>query len=75
MDFLERHIDALSEDYPRGKVVETRPEFRYIVIRRKAKGHYHLAVYRCDDKTIDVLHVFHTAQDWQRVLADETPGP
>ena len=75
VDFLERHIDALSELHPRGKVVETRPEFRYIIIRRKGKGHGHVAVYWFDENRVSVLHVFHTAQDWQTLLADETPTP
>ena len=52
-----------------------RPNYRYLVMRRRKKWHGHLAVYRYDDKTIDVLHAFHTAQDWQSILADETPTP
>jgi plasmid stabilization system protein ParE len=74
VDFLEHHIDALSENHQRGKVVESRPEYRYIIIRRKAKGHGHVAVYRFDDKGVNVLHVFHTAQDWQAILSEETPS-
>lgn len=73
VDFLERRIDALSENHQRGRTVESRPEYRYILIRRKAQGHGHVAVYRCDDKEIHVLHVFHTAQDWQTALAEERP--
>ena len=68
VEFLERHIDALAENYVRGRTVESRPEFRYLLMRRKSKGHGHVAVYRISGQQINVLHVFHTAQDWQQDL-------
>jgi plasmid stabilization system protein ParE len=74
VDFLERYIETLGEHHQRGKAIESRPEFRYIMIRRRAKGHGHVAVYRCDDTAVHVLHVFHTAQDWPTFLAGEDPG-
>ena len=74
VDFLERHIDALGETHSRGRVVESRPELRYIRISRRTRGHGHIAVYRVDADAVNVLHVFHTAQDWQAKLAEEQPG-
>jgi plasmid stabilization system protein ParE len=43
------------------------------LIRRKSRGHGHIAVYGVDESTVNILHVFHSAQDWQRRLQGETP--
>jgi plasmid stabilization system protein ParE len=69
--YLKENIDALARDYAKGKAVGGRPDLRYILIRRRAKGHGHVAVYQFDDLGVQVLHIFHTAQDWQTKLADE----
>jgi plasmid stabilization system protein ParE len=52
-----------------------RPDLRYLMIRRKAHGYGHVVVYRVTDVSVEVLHVFHTAQDWQTRLTEETPEP
>jgi plasmid stabilization system protein ParE len=70
--YLKGRIYDLSWLYMQGKTVIGRPNLRYIIIRRKAKGHGHLAVYRVDDQEVNVLHVFHSAQDWQAKLAGES---
>jgi plasmid stabilization system protein ParE len=69
--FLERHIEALSEKYANGRPIRTRPDLRYILIRRKSRGHGHVAVYRVVSNRIDVLYVFHSAQDWETKLTDK----
>ena len=63
--FLEKNINELGKNHPKGKILETRTDIRYILIRRKSKGHGHVAVYNVDNQTVGVLHIFHTAQDWQ----------
>ncbi|HEX4129123.1 MAG TPA: type II toxin-antitoxin system RelE/ParE family toxin [Pirellulales bacterium] len=70
--FLKRHVYGLDRRYKQGKTLTFRPELRYIMIRRKSKGHGHVVVYRFDNREVNVLLVFHTAQDWQTKLADET---
>jgi plasmid stabilization system protein ParE len=72
--FLRNTIRQLPVLHKLGRPVTVQPNLRYLVIRRRAKGHGHIAVYRCDEKAIDVLHVFHTAQDWQAILSGETPS-
>jgi plasmid stabilization system protein ParE len=47
---------------------------RYIRIGRRKRGHGHIAVYRVDEDAVRVLHIFHTAQDWQTKLAAENPS-
>jgi len=71
LEFLRRHIDALDSEHRRGKQVSSRPELSYILIRRKSRGHGHIAVYQVDVGQVNVLHVFHSAQNWQARLADE----
>ncbi|MBS0209742.1 MAG: type II toxin-antitoxin system RelE/ParE family toxin [Planctomycetes bacterium] len=67
---LERAIDVLGEAYNRGRPVAGRPDLRYIIVRRKAKGHGHVVAYRVDEQHVNILHVFHTAQNWQEHLAE-----
>ncbi len=74
VNFLRQHIDALGESYFQGRVVESRPKLRYIRISRRSRGHGHVAVYRVDANKVAVLHIFHTAQDWQTNLAEENPS-
>ena len=66
--FLRRVIDELATTHPHGLPVDTRPAYRYITIRRKPRGHGHIAVYEVDANTVSVTRVFHTAQDWRQML-------
>lgn len=73
IDFLQSQIEQLCQDSKRSHVVPLRLKLRYVMIRRrKTSGHGHIAIYRQDDDAIYVLHVFHSAQDWQQRLIDET---
>jgi plasmid stabilization system protein ParE len=74
VDFLEQHIDALGEASETGRMLNQRTDLRYIQIRRKGRGHGHIAVYQINQDVIHILHIFHTAQDWQTKLADEEPN-
>jgi plasmid stabilization system protein ParE len=69
--FLKARIYGLRRYFRQGRIVSARPDLRYFLIRRKSRGQGHVAVYRFDDKSIVILHVFHTAQDWQSKLAEE----
>jgi len=67
---LEKTNQLTSANF-RGKPVPTVPRLSYIMIRRRRKGHGHLAVYEVIGDTIHVLQFYHTAQDWQTKLAEE----
>jgi plasmid stabilization system protein ParE len=69
--FLERHIEALAKDFAKGRPVSTRPDLRYIQIRKRSKAYGHVAVYIFDEQAVTVVHVFHTSQDWENRLAEE----
>lgn len=67
--FLTEAIRQLPATCQRGKCVPARPDLRHLMVRRKRRGHGHIVVYRFDETRIDVLHVFHSAQDWQARLS------
>lgn len=71
--YLQRCIDTLRRGDRNGKQVAARLDLRYILIRQRATGHGHIAVYKVDDRTIEILHIFHTAQDWQGTLSTDIP--
>jgi plasmid stabilization system protein ParE len=64
-DFLESKANSLAINYLAGKIVPTRPEIRYITLKRKVGGHGHVAVYEIINDKVYVLNFYHTAQDWQ----------
>lgn len=69
--FLRERIDTLATEYEEGEPVTGRPGLRQITMRRGQRGHGHIAVYRVTPTSVNVLHVFHTAQDISGRLADE----
>ena len=72
LDYVERQLARLGRWHGQGAIVSVRPDLRYIIIRRKAKGHGHVVVYRVSEIEVSVLHVFHTAQDWQSKVTHES---
>jgi plasmid stabilization system protein ParE len=73
--FLLAETNKLATAYFTGKIVPGLPRLSYIVIRRRRKGHGHLAVYELIGDVIQVLHFFHSAQDWQTKMAEEAGQP
>lgn len=67
---LRAKIASLAIDYDEGKSIEGRPDLRYLLMKRRNSGDGHLAVYSVYDAlaTIEILHVFHTKQDWENKL-------
>jgi plasmid stabilization system protein ParE len=71
IEFLQTCIDALAKYPTRGKLIESRPGVRYYVMSRKAKGHAHIAIYSAAEKSLNVSHIFHSAQNWQRKIESD----
>ena len=69
--FLLRGIDNLATTYHLGRRVAAANDLQYRLLRRRSKGHGHVVVYRVVDDFVRVLHVFHTAQDWQAAAGVE----
>jgi len=70
--YLNQSIGDLAENYVRGKAVSTRRDLHYVLIRHRSRRHGHVAVYNFDDREVHILHIFHTAQDWQNKVRQET---
>ena len=71
--YLRDRIDELAVCHALGRVVPDRPELRHVIIRRKPKGHGHIAVYRVSSQAVEVLHIFHSAQNWQTRVGGQDP--
>lgn len=71
LSFLQHRIDRLSREHDRGRPVGAGFDYRYITILRRPKSHGHIAVYNVDSETVQILHLFHTAQDWRNKIGDE----
>lgn len=48
--------------------IESEPGWYFKVLKRRPRGHGHIAIYRVKDDSVDVLHFFHTAQNWPEKL-------
>jgi plasmid stabilization system protein ParE len=64
IEFLLRQTERLKSNF-HGLPVPTRPDFKYVTIRRRSKGFGHVVVYEIADNRIIILRYFHTSQDWQ----------
>lgn len=71
VDYLQSQIEEHCHDDQKSHVVASHPGLLYVMIRRKKSGHGHIAIFQRDDQRINVLHVFHSAQNWQHHLIDE----
>jgi plasmid stabilization system protein ParE len=65
IDFLTHHIDSLGANAEKGKILTGQPHRRYLRIQRNSKGHGHIAVYSVTETEVEILHVFHSAQNWR----------
>ncbi len=72
ISFLRAHIDRLETEFKRGRPVPTRPEFRFILIKRRQRGHGHVAVYRVVRDEVEILAIFHTSQDWHQQIQNSS---
>src|SRR5580700_10359769 len=64
LHYLDDKIEALASGHFRGRSLRTHPDIKYALVRRRARGHGHVVVYRLSEHEIHILHIFHTAQDW-----------
>ena len=65
--FLRKKIAGLAISYSLGSAVSDDPSMRYVLMKPRTGGDGHIAIYSVDfeAKVVEVLHVFHTKQDWQ----------
>lgn len=73
VEFLEQKTRTLKTEYVRGHSVPKRPAYRYMTIKRRAKGHGYVVVYEIRETELFIFYYFHTAQDWQAQLETMLP--
>jgi plasmid stabilization system protein ParE len=70
--FLKTRIASLALDYDEGQTVQNQTDLRYLVLKQRMRRWKdgHIAVYNINEKiaTVEVLHIFHTKQDWESRL-------
>jgi plasmid stabilization system protein ParE len=71
IEFLLVQTEKLASDYLSGRAVPNRPDLQFIVIRRRRKGHGHVAVYEVVADVVHILQFFHTAQDWPNKIKQD----
>ncbi len=72
IDYLQSQIEERCQDSKKNHAVPALPGLQYVLVRRKSAAHGHIAIFRRDEHAINVVHVFHSAQDWQQRLVDES---
>ena len=68
---LVEAIQGLATPYALGKMVSSRPDYLYTAIRKWNSSYGHILVYRSETNRVGVLRIFHSAQNWQQILADQ----
>lgn len=68
--FLVNRIKKLDVEYDKGSEVPGVPDLRILLVKRRSKSHGHLVVFRRQQDTIQVLKIYHTAEDWQTKIAE-----
>ena len=71
IEFVLEEIMGLCTKYELGRLVKSRPSTRSYQVRKGSARHGHVAIFRIVGETLEVLHVFHSAQDWRKRLSDE----
>jgi len=70
--FLLREAERLCRKKDAGQPIEGFPHWRQLFVRQSNKGHGYVVVFRKAEQLIEILHFYHSAQDWQQRLLDET---
>jgi plasmid stabilization system protein ParE len=67
---LNNFLADLATTYQRGMYIDREQNIAFQLFR-KQRGHGHVIVYRQLGDIVQVLHIFHSAQNWQDQLLDE----
>lgn len=67
-DFLLGELRRIANDPGLGRRLDER--LRVHTMRKGRRGHAHLAIYRVAGNEIEIVDVFHTAQDWKSKLEE-----
>ena len=70
-NFLFGRIERLSKLPELGEALADFPDVRRLLVQRRGGGYGHLVFYRVQVETIEVLVIYHTAQDWQSYIEED----
>ena len=70
--FLLREAERQCRKKDAGQPVEGHPDWRHLFVRQSNKGHGYIVVFRKTAQLIEILHFYHSAQDWPQRLKDES---
>lgn len=70
VQFLFESIEKLSSMPLLGSPLSKRRDVRWLLMKWKAKGYGHVAVYVVDEESsvVTIAHIFHTSQQWRRAV-------
>ena len=74
VNFLKRKTSALETEFGKGRGVPNRPGYRYITLKKRARGHGYVVVYQILPTEVYVFYYFHTAQNWLAQLDAMLPA-
>lgn len=74
LEFLKGRTSRLQSDYLRGRPIPTRPSYRYLTLKKRARGSGYVVVYQVLETEIHVFYYFHTSQDWLQQLESILAG-
>src|SRR5437762_12771618 len=75
LQFLRAAIQELASPGLKDRDVPALPHLRFRVVRKRNRGYGHVLVYRVSPERINLLHVFHTAQDWKTAILSSEEAP
>jgi plasmid stabilization system protein ParE len=73
VEFLRNRTRTLRSEYPRGRVVPSRSSYRYVTLKKRARGHGYVVVYQVLETEVYIFYYFHTAQNWVTQLRAMLP--
>lgn len=71
VDFLLASLDRLAMNPSLGKAVPEYEGLRRYLVKKRSRSHGHIVFYRHDADKLEVIHFYHTAQDWLGRMSKE----
>lgn len=68
--FLEIELGKIALTPELGSVLPEYPNVRRKLVKKRSGGHGQILFYRVSEARLELLHIFHMAQDWQSKLRD-----
>jgi plasmid stabilization system protein ParE len=67
--YLEANLGKLAASPSLGVPIPEYPGLRRSLVKRRSRGH--IVFYRVTENRLEILHIYHIAQDWQHKLGQQ----